>query len=228
MVTFGGLQVNEVTLDVLQTGSSGNCLILSDVLALDMGVTYKTVAPYVRSLQLVFVGHEHGDHFKASTIRTLARNRPSLRFCGGPWMISRFLSAGVSKANIDVLEAGKRYDYGAFQIEPVPLFHNVPNFGLKIYMSGKKAIYIVDTGSVDGIEAKDFDLILLEANHRRAEIEARIAAKQAAGEFAYELEACRNHLSYEQAMDWLAANMGPESRYVLLHQHREKEVKANG
>ena len=214
--------MNEFTLDVLQTGSSGNCLILSDVLALDMGVTYKTVAPYVRSLQLVFVGHEHGDHFKATTIRALAQNRPSLRFCGGPWMISRFLSAGVSKANIDVLEAGKRYDYGAFQIEPVPLFHNVPNFGLKIFINGKRVIYIVDTGSVAGIEAKDFDYFLLESNHSRAEIQARIAAKQAAGEFAYEIEASRNHLSFEQAMDWLAANMGPNSQYIFLHQHKER------
>lgn len=219
------MHTNEVTIHVLQTGSSGNCLILSDVLALDMGVTYKTVAPYVRSLQLVFVGHEHGDHFKASTIRTLARNRPSLRFCGGPWMVSLFLSSGVSKANIDVLEAGKIYDYGAFQIEPVPLFHNVPNFGLKIYMSGKKAIYIVDTGSVDGIEAKDFDLILLEANHDRAEIDARIAAKHAAGEFAYEEAAARNHLSREQAEDWLARNAGPNSKYILLHQHIDRSKK---
>lgn len=142
-------------------------------------------------------------------------------------MISRFLSAGVSKANIDVLEAGETYDYGAFRISPVTLFHNVPNFGLKIFINGKRVIYIVDTGSVSGIEAKDFDYFLLEANHHRAEIEARIAAKQAAGEFAYEIEASRNHLSYEQAMDWLAANAGPESRYVLLHGHvdRGKAVK---
>lgn len=207
--------------EIVATGSTGNCLILSDVLALDIGVAYKTVAPYVRNLQLVFVGHEHADHFKTSTIRTLARNRPSLRFCGGPWMISRFMEAGVSKANIDVLEAGKRYAYGAFQIEPVPLFHNVPNFGLKIFINGKKVIYIVDTGSVDGIEAKDFDLILLEANHSRAEIEARIAAKEAAGKYAYEREAMRNHLSREQAEDWLAKNAGAKSEYVFLHQHRD-------
>lgn len=136
-------------------------------------------------------------------------------------MISRFMEAGVSKANIDVLEAGKRYAYGAFQIEPVPLFHNVPNFGLKIFINGKKVIYIVDTGSVDGIEAKDFDYFLLEANHSRAEIEERIAAKEAAGKYAYEREAMRNHLSREQAEDWLAKNAGAKSEYVFLHQHRD-------
>lgn len=211
--------IYDVALNILQTGSSGNCLILSDVLALDMGVTYKTITPYVRSLQLVFVGHEHGDHFKASTIRTLARNRPSLRFCGGTWLTQKFVDAGVSKRNIDVLEDGKTYDYGAFQISPVTLFHNVPNFGLKIFINGKRVIYIVDTGSVSGIEAKDFDYFLLEANHTKKEIAERIAAKDAAGVYAYEREAARNHLSQEQALDWLAKNMGANSKYVFLHQH---------
>ena len=212
--------MSELSINVLQTGSSGNCLILENIIALDMGVTVKTVEPYLSRLQLVFVGHEHGDHFKGSTIKTLAYKRPNLRFCGGAWLTKKFVYAGVSKRNIDVLEDGKTYDYGAFQISPVTLFHNVPNFGLKIFINGKKVIYIVDTGSVDGIEAKNFDLILLEANHERAEIEARIAAKHAAGEFAYEEAAARNHLSREQAEDWLARNAGPNSKYVFLHQHR--------
>lgn len=213
--------MSELSINVLQTGSSGNCLILENIIALDMGVTVKTVEPYLSRLQLVFVGHEHGDHFKASTIRALAYKRPNLRFCGGTWLTQKFVDAGVSKRNIDVLEDGKTYDYGAFQISPVTLFHNVPNFGLKIFINGKRVIYIVDTGSVSGIEAKDFDYFLLESNHSRAEIEARIAAKHAAGEFAYEEAAARNHLSREQAEDWLARNAGPNSKFVFLHQHKE-------
>lgn len=215
--------MNDVQINVLQSGSSGNCLILSDVLALDMGVSIKKVTPYIRGLQLVFVGHSHGDHFKESTIRALAYQRPKLRFCAGPWMAQRFIDAGVSKRNIDVLEDGKQYDYGAFQVEPVPLYHNVPNYGLKIYINGKKVIYIVDTGSVSGIEAKDFDYFLLEANHTQEEIDSRIAAKLAAGEYPYELEARKNHLSQERALDWLAENAGPNSKYVFLHQHKDAQ-----
>jgi hypothetical protein len=73
------------------------------------------------------------------------------------------------------------------------------------------------------VEAKNYDLYMVEANHERAEIEARIAEKQAAGEFAYELAAAKNHLSREQALDWLYQNMGPDSQYVFLHQHRDRE-----
>lgn len=217
--------MNDIQFDVLQTGSSGNCIILNDIIALDMGVSYKKVAPYVKDLRLIFVGHEHTDHFKASTIRTLAAERPKLRFCGGEWMAGKLISAGVSARNIDILGAGKRYDYGAFQIEPVPLHHDVPNYGLKIYIKNKRVIYIVDTGYVGDVDAKDFDLFLLESNHTKAEIEARIADKLSRGEFAYEVRAARNHLSQEQALEWLARNAGPNSQYVFLHQHMEKEKK---
>lgn len=214
-----------MTCEVLQTGSSGNCVILNGVIALDMGVAYKKVAPHVRGLQLVFVSHEHGDHFKPSTIRALAAERPMLRFCGGDWMAGKFAKEGVPARNIDVLEAGKRYNYGSFQIEPVTLYHDVPNFGLRVFMGSEKAIYIVDTGYVDDVEAAGYDLYLLEANHTRAEIAARITEKQARGEFAYERRAAMNHLSQEQALDWLARNAGPNSRVLFLHQHKDKEGK---
>ncbi len=215
-----------MTYDVISTGSkNGNCLILNNILALDIGVTAKAVSPYIKTLRLVFCGHEHGDHFKRSTIRKLAQERPGLRFCGGPWMAEKFLDAGVQARNIDVLEPGRAYNYGAFQIEPVPLHHDVPNYGLKIYMGGEKIFYAVDTGFIDDVEAQDYQYYFLEANHHTADIEARAAEKLAKGEFAYEMRAAATHLSYEQAMDWLYKNMGPASQYVLLHQHTDTEKR---
>lgn len=106
-------------------------------------------------------------------------------------------------------------------MRPIGLVHNVQNCGYCICIGNERAFYATDTSNLDGIKARDYDLYLVEANHTQAEIEARIAAKQAAGEFAYEYAAAKNHLSREQAMDWLAENMGPNSRYVFLHQHKE-------
>lgn len=210
--------------NLISTGSKeGNCLIINDVLCLDCGVSYKKLAPHVKNLQLVFISHCHSDHIKIPTIRKLATDRPSLRFAGGPFIAEQFLKAGVQSSQIDVLDAGNRYDYGAFQIEPIELYHDVPCFGLKIYMNDEKSLFATDTGYIDHIEAKDFDWFFLEANHEQAEIEARIAEKQARGEFAYETRAAQTHLSLEQAMDWIARNAGPQSRYVLLHQHKEGE-----
>lgn len=213
---------HDIQFDILQTGSSGNSMILNGILALDCGVPYSKIAPYIKGLQLIWVGHCHGDHFKESTIRKIAIERPSARFAGGAFMVEHFIRAGVPARQIDVLEAGKRYNYGLFQIEPVTLYHDVENHGLKIFMCGKRAIYAVDTGYIDHVQAEGFDYFYLESNHTRAEIEERIAEKQARGEFAYESRAAQNHLSQEQAMDWLARNAGPNSKYIPLHQHRER------
>lgn len=209
--------------EIIQTGSTGNCTVLENILALDMGVAFKKVAPYMRDLQLVFVSHEHGDHFKESTIRNLARSRPMLRFCGGEFLVQKFLDAGVSPRNIDILEIGTTYDYGVFKIEPIPLNHDVPNFGLRVFMKGQKAVYIVDTGHLEGVEARGYDLYLVEANHTTAEIEARAAEKLSAGEYSYEIRAAENHLSYEQTIEWLTENMDSRGIWVPMHQHVEQE-----
>lgn len=151
----------------------------------------------------------------------MASERPLLRFCGGPFLAGDFIRAGVPKRQIDVLEAGTRYDYGLFQVEPLELFHDVPCYGLKIFMGGEKAIYAVDTGSMAGIEANDYNLYMIESNHTEADISARIAAKQLRGEFVHEIRAQKYHLSHEQAMEWLDENAGPRSQYILLHQHKD-------
>lgn len=211
--------------EIIQTGSTGNCTILNSVIALDMGVAFKKVAPIMRGLQLVFVSHEHGDHFKESTIRNLARSRPLLRFCGGAFLVQKLIDAGVDRRNIDILEPGVRYDYGAYQVEAFELFHDVPNYGLRVFSQGQKAVYIVDTGHLEGVEAKDYDLYLVEANHTTAEIEERAAEKQDAGQFAYEIRAAENHLSYEQAIDWLTENMTSRGIWVPMHAHVDQEVQ---
>lgn len=210
--------------DVIQTGSSGNCVVLENMIALDMGVPFYKILPYMRKLQVVLVGHEHSDHFKESTIRRLAKARPGLRFAGGEFMVKRFLNAGVQARNIDVVEAGKKYSYGAFEIEPIELHHDVPCYGFKIWINGGKAVYIVDTGNLDGISAPGFDLYLVEANHFEWEIDQRASEKLAAGQFAYEIRAANNHLSFEQTMNWLEENMSEDKtgEWIPLHRHEDR------
>ena len=143
-------------------------------------------------------------------------------------MVAPLLESGVGKRVIDVVPIGNvRFFYdGVATIYPFSLVHDVPNCGWSITLDvGGRIFYATDTGTLDGIEAKGYDLYLLEANHAQAEIEARAAEKLERGEYSYERRAAANHLSYEQAMDFLARNAGTQSRYVLLHGHREKEEK---
>jgi len=143
-------------------------------------------------------------------------------------MVGPLLEAGVDKRIIDAYAEDLCYCYRDTtpliqNVASVRTPHNVPNCAWKMQIGGEKVFYATDCSTLEGIEAKGYDLYLIEANHARADIEARISAKLAAGEFVYELEAMRNHLSEEQALAWLAENAGPNSKYQFLHQHIDKK-----
>lgn len=222
-----------MTYEIISTGSKGNAVVLDGAILVDCGVSWKKLRPYAQKLRLVLLTHVHGDHFKPATVRALHRERPGLRWCCCPWMVEPLLEAGVSKRVIDVAEVGVPYQYSnGFALEARSTPHNAPNcawiistpFGVRSLgaEAGGTAFYATDCATLDGIEAKNFEWYFVEANHKEAELEARLAAKLEAGEFAYEAAARENHMSEEQAMAWLRENMGPNSRFVLLHQHEDK------
>lgn len=46
--------------EVVSTGSKdGNCLVINGEIAIDMGVTWKKIAPYAKTLKLVLLTHIH-------------------------------------------------------------------------------------------------------------------------------------------------------------------------
>lgn len=142
-------------------------------------------------------------------------------------MVTPLLQAGVDARNIDVFTPGGWGNYGTVYLSPFFLRHNVPNCGWRIHgPDGSKTIYATDTSSLDGVKAQGYGLFLIEANHREADLAARKEAKLAAGEFSYEAAAAENHLSYEKAVEWLSENMGPASKWVPMHGHREKGREA--
>lgn len=163
------------------------------------------------------------DHFNPRTAAALHYERPTLRFGCCEWMVQPLLDAGINRRSIDVYTPDLLYEYrGLCTLTPQLLTHCVSNCGYHISdMECSRLFYATDTATLDGIDAKDYDLYMIEANHVREELEARRDAKIAAGEYAYEFNAARNHMSQEQAEAWLYQQMGPNSRYVFLHQHSE-------
>lgn len=213
-----------MTFDIISTGSKGNAVVLNSSIMIDCGVPFNRLSPYIKPLRLVLLTHEHGDHFVPSTVRRLHQERPTLRWGCCEWMVPHLLEAGVDKRIIDVYEPHRTYLYPYdIQIRPEPLTHNVPNCGYHIFDAWERIFYATDTGTMDGILAPEYDWYFIESNHTQAEIAARAAEKQAAGIYAYEVKATENHLSREQAEDWLYQNMGPNSRYVFLHGHEERK-----
>lgn len=213
--------------NIISTGSKGNAVIIENIILIDCGVSYKALKEVSQNIKIVLLTHIHKDHFNSSAIRKLANDRPSIRWLCGRWLLDDLLACGVNKKQIDIVEFGVGYDYGILKIYPVPLVHNVPNVGYKVFMNGKKLFYATDTGSLDGIEAKDYDLYMIEANHSSDDILMRINDKKNNGGYIYELEAIKNHLSLEKANDFIYSNIGKNGRYVYLHMHEPRKVIHN-
>lgn len=225
-----------MTFNVIATGSTGNAVVINDSILIDCGVPYKALEPVKKDLKLVLLTHVHSDHFKPRTVRALHKARPTLRWGCCEWMVEPLLEAGVDRRVIDVYDHNipAFLMYGpSLSIRPQQLVHDAPNCGYHLIFTPEhgrreRLFYATDTATLDGVEAKDYDLYLIEANHTREELEARAKAKLEAGQYAYEYRAAANHLSQEQALDWLYSQMGPNSRYVFLHAHQDKKVAIGG
>ena len=207
---------------VLSTGSSGNAVVINRAVMIDCGVPFRDVAPHLAGLRLILLTHIHGDHFKPSTLRRIAAERPLIRFGSCPWLTRPLLDAGIPSRQIDILQTGKQYSYGICEVAPVPLVHDVSNCGYKVHFPGGKVIYATDTVNLHGITAKDYDLYMIEAKYEAEEIQKRINDKKAAGQYIYERRVMQTHLSREHCDDWIYQNAGPMSEILYLHGHKEE------
>ena len=205
---------------IISTGSKGNCVVLGSKLMIDVGVSYKAIKPYIKGLQLVLLTHGHGDHLKPSTIRKLQEERPGLRFGCGMWLLPSVLACGVPKRKIDVYIPNMKTRYtDDLRLIMTPTKHNVTNCCYRIFLDGEKIFYATDCNNLDGINAPNYDLYMIEANYEDEEIQHRIEEKQANGQYCYEYQVLNNHLSKKKADEFIIANAGEKSRFVYLHGH---------
>lgn len=212
--------------EIIATGSDGNATLIDGKILIDIGVPMKQLKKCARYIQLVILTHKHCDHFKTATVKTMARIRPGLRWACCEWMVQPLVDAGVMPCQIDVIDLEQTVNYeGLAEIRPEKLTHGVPNCCWHIQIAGERLFFATDTGTLDGIDAKGYDIYMVEANHTTSEIEERAAEKMRQGVFSYEIRAAENHLSYEQAVDWLVQNMGPRSVWLPMHQHKSKITK---
>lgn len=207
---------------IIATGSTGNAVIVEKSVLIDVGVPYKKIEPYMGDIKLVLLTHVHSDHFKGSTVRRMALEKPLLRFGCGPFLADKLVKNGVPKHQIDILLPKMLYGYGICNVIPVELVHDVDNYGYKLHFDKGKVFYATDTGSLSGVSAKGYDLYLVENNYRDDELQARMDEKIERGQYAYEQRAMKYHLSERKVNDWLYKNMNSRSEYVYLHCHVDR------
>ena len=202
---------------VISSGSEGNAVIYNNAIMVDCGVSFKALQEVKRSLKIVLLTHKHSDHLKLRTLQRLQAERPTLRVACGDFLLEELPCI----KNIDVLQVGKIYDYGAFKVSPVKLYHDVPNFGWRIFLpNGQKIFHATDTVHLEGISAKGYDLYAIEHNYCEEYIQQAIEEARANGEYTHAYGNINTHLSIQQARAFIEANRKESSEVLELHKSR--------
>ena len=202
---------------VISSGSEGNAVIYNNAIMVDCGVSLKALKEFKRSLKIVLLTHKHGDHLKLRTLQRLQAERPTLRVACGDFLLEELPCI----KNIDVLQVGKIYDYGAFKVSPVKLYHDVPNVGWRIFLnSGQKIFHATDTAHLEGISAKGYDLYAIEHNYCEEYIQQAIEEAHAKGEYTHAYGNINTHLSIQQARAFIEANRKESSEVLELHKSK--------
>lgn len=202
---------------VISSGSEGNAVIYNNAIMVDCGVSLKALQEVKRSLKIVLLTHKHSDHLKIRTLQRLQAERPTLRIACGDFLLEELPCI----KNIDVLQVGKIYDYGAFKVSPVKLYHDVPNFGWRIFLpNGQKIFHATDTVHLEGISAKGYDLYAIEHNYCEEYIQEAIEEARANGEYTHAYGNINTHLSIQQARAFIEANRKESSEVLELHKSR--------
>ena len=163
--------------NIIATGSKGNAVQINDIL-IDCGVSFKKLKDVYKHIRLVLLTHEHSDHFRPSTIRKLAAERPILRFGCCRWMVPKLIECGVSPTQIDVYDIGKRYDYKVFALSPIKLYHDVPNCGYRLYFGRKRVLYATDTRTMEGSVQRDMIITSLKQITKKKKLSVKLQTKK--------------------------------------------------
>lgn len=222
-----------MTCEIISTGGkAGNAVLLNGHYLFDCGVPYGRLKKHLKKIKMVFLTHIHGDHFKAQTLYRLSKTHPMIRFvCSSNLLTELVVHAGIPLDRIILIspEHSPKTIPGApgewVTVNTLPLLHDVPNVAYVVKIVGGDhdgtAMYATDTHHIP-FDAPDLDLYMIEANYTREELEARKAAKEAAGDFSYESRVEATHMSMETAVEWLRDNCDHyRSKIVFLHRHKE-------
>jgi len=202
--------------NLVGSGSDGNSIIYKDNVMVDVGLSFNKIEKYLINIKMILLTHKHGDHFNEATIIRIGREYPNIIMVVPESMYEDFRKLNYA-GNSLIAEEGKKYKIDDSIIESFKLFHDVYNVGWKINKKGYKIIHATDTGSINHVEAKGYDLYAVEHNYDEDIIKAAIKQKAQDGVYAYEVRSKEYHLSFQKASEWINSQRKNDSEILMLH-----------
>lgn len=203
--------------EVIASSSHGNCIVYHKNIMVDCGVPFSKIEHVYKDIDLLIITHRHSDHLNIQTIKRLISLRPLLKIATHEDVAFQLYANGIG--DVMVIEYDKTYHFGNIIFIPFYAKHDVPNIGLKIADKNTKhkLLHLTDAGDLENITAYEYDAYFIEMNYSDELIHDIIQDKIDNGEFAYEVRAIQNHLSFEEVELFLLANAKDDSLIYPLH-----------
>lgn len=220
----------------LASGSSGNCLLVSDGrthMLVDAGISARRICHGLKELGVepaelagVFITHEHSDHISGLATLTKQLRLPVYASQGTARQLS-YRIAFVEEV-LRPFSAGETFPVGSLTVESFATSHDAAeSTGCAVTGGGRKAAVVTDLGYVTGAVLRvvlDTDLLVVEANHDEEWVRS--------GPYPYHLKARilgdRGHLSNEAGarLACWAVERGTRT-VVLAHLSAENNTPAH-
>ena len=189
-------------INVLESGSLGNCTILTDKnnnqLILDCGIIYKNISKKINDfmkLDGVLITHEHSDHKKS---------------------MSKFEDCGIDVFSPmhNNVKANEMIYLNNWKILPMKLSHNVECFGYVVVsnVENKKFVYITDTTFIPKLKLNTIDCLMIEVNYDKNVIDEYINDGKELRSFGY-----MNHLEMSQVKDYFIDSGEKPKKLIIAH-----------
>jgi phosphoribosyl 1,2-cyclic phosphodiesterase len=202
-------------LEVLGSGSSGNCYILkegNDTLILECGVAIKEVKKalnfdYSNNI-FCLISHQDKDHCKyVKEITEMGIDVYCLKETAD--------SFGFNSHRIHYIQTGKKYSINSFNILGFPLIHDVPILGYLIEYNGNTILFATDTHYIP-YKFPGLTNIMIEANFSNAILDEKLTSGRA--NMFVRNRVLFSHMEIDTTLDFLKANdMSNVNNIVLLH-----------
>jgi phosphoribosyl 1,2-cyclic phosphodiesterase len=193
-------------LKCLSSGSSGNSYILKcnrERLLLELGVKWNDILRGLdydlSNVTACIVSHIHNDHSKS--VPNALKSGLSVYSCQGV--------ANTYKGT-KVLPVGVKTKIGGFKVQPLPLKHNVENYGFIITTADNNKIVFSTDAAEFRYKIKGVHHWIIECNHCE-ELMLEHALNN-----VYSMSASENHLEIKQTIDVLKNNFCVDTQTIVL------------
>ena len=203
---------------IIQSDSKGNAVLHLDIVLVDIGVSWRKLAPYKDKIQLVLLTHEHKDHINIKTLKRLQEYNEKLIVACGVHMLKHLKEIN----NVYTLEKDKWYRFGNVDISAFELDHDVTNFGYHIISGHEKIFHATDTSTLEGITAKNYTVYAIEDNY--CEVIANEAITSPKRDYEHIYRSMETHLSSQQRKSFIEENAKKPFRDLKLHKSTRYSV----